>query len=245
MTDPKLSVMGDPTAKQQWLAEKKGCFGASSMHALTIAGNDETTGKPTTFGKGAITYIEEKAKEEYLISMPPENGAMPYEMKMGLLNEPIAAEHYRKLIGVPTLRYLGHAPYFKKWTTYSGASSDIIAPYPQDDLLDIRELTTVSFGAELKCPTWKMHGKYLLKIKDQWDLKKIEPEYYTQVQVNLFAWKADMWHWCSFCDEYPFNGKMLIIEVKRDKALETDLYMRVRMAEKIKMEIYEQLKNRS
>lgn len=216
--------------KDAWLQLKWGRFSASEIHKLLSKGRGNEM-----FGSGAITYIEQVARQAYTLFNDDEN-AETYAMKMGKAKEAEAFTHYSRLIGFTGLEYYGESnPIFKEYCPESGCSPDCIAFKPDG---------TVSFGAEFKNPASKAHWSYLRNIKDQWDLRKECEEYYAQIQFTLMCYDAELWHFVSYNEYYPFKDRMLIIEVKPDKNYQTNLKIRLDMGKKKKAEFLEEMKNR-
>lgn len=215
-----------------WKLAKWGRFSASEIDVLNIGGSG---GK--MFGEGATTYIEKVAREAYTVYSDDDN-VETFAMKKGKMKESEAFAHYRRIVGYSDIEYFGGSnPYFEKYCQDSGASPDCIAWINKEN-------KKVSFGGELKCPVSKTHMFYLRNIKDQWDLKKADRTYYGQVQMNLLTFGADLWHWTSYNEYYPFKDQMLIIEVLPDKQYLDGLKMRLKQAVKEKYKIIEELRSR-
>lgn len=225
-------LQGEGSKEDAWLRMKWGMLSASEIDVLMIQA------KEGLFGQGALTYIERVARETYTAFNTDEN-VETFAMKKGKVKEALAFAHYFRLMGrMPQLEYFGGGnPYFKKYSEGSGASPDCVA------WID-KEKELVSFGAEFKCPDSKTHWRYLLKIKDQWDLKKESGDYYGQCQHNMMTFKTDLWHWTSYNEHYPFEDQMLIVEVKADKDYQTKLDLRIKQAEKEKWKLVAAMKQR-
>lgn len=218
-------------AEAAWKKEKWGKFSASEIDVLAIPG------KGTTFSDGAETYIEKMAREEYTIFNDEEN-VETFSMRKGKMKEAQSFGHYRRLVGFDGLEYFGGSnPYFEKYSQDSGSSPDCLA------WID-KEKKTVSFGGELKNPNSKTHWDYLRNVKDQFDLRKINRQYYGQCQFGMMTFKTSLWHWCSYNEYFPFKDQMLIIEVVPDLAYQSALSVRLKMAEKKKWELIEEMKLR-
>lgn len=216
----------------KWKLEKHGKFSASNIFKLMMPGKGGEA-----FSVGGLTYIEEVAQEAYTIYTDDEN-LETYDMRMGKIREPQAAKYYQHLLkGVPNIEYYGGSnPLFKHYCPDSGASPDCLV---------WKDSTSVSWGAEFKCPKRGTHWDYLMKIKDDVDLKMASAQYYGQCQMGMLAFDTDLWHWCSYNEYYTLaKDKMLIIEVKRDKTYIENLKIRLKMAVKKKWELIEQMKNR-
>lgn len=227
-----ISIDKAEDKEREWKKSKWGKFSASEIDVLTVGG---TGGK--LFGEGATTYIEKVAREAYTIYSDDENVETP-AMRKGKIKEPEAYAHYCRLVGFGKMEYYGGGnPYFQQYCDDSGSSPDAIAWKDKIEKL-------VSFGAEFKCPVSKTHMFYLRNIKDQFDLRKHDRTYYGQIQFNLLTFGADLWHWTSYNEYYPFKDQMLIIEVLPDRQYLDGLQMRLKQAVKDKYKIIEELKNR-
>lgn len=224
-----MNEMFEGTAHEKWLQEKWGRFSASQMlHLLT-------PGKTGIFSQGGITYIEQVAREAYTLFNNEENGES-YAMKRGKMLEPQSYAYLRKLLRFDGLQYFGgDNPVFDLYCPDSGVSPDCKAMLPDG---------TVSFGAELKNPSGKVHMFYLRNIKDQFDLKKVSEEYYAQVQFTLLKYKCEHWIWSSHNEFFPEKDKMLLIEVKPESQYQNNMAIRLKQAVKEKYKIIEEMMNR-
>lgn len=213
---------------EAWRLAKWGKFSGSQIFHLMVPGEGQL------FSTGGITYIEKVAREAYTL-YNDEESVESFAMKMGKVREPQSFDFYRRMIGVDSLEYYGGSnPLFVQYCPDSGSSPDCLAKLPDG---------SNSFGGELKNPTGKIHMHYIRNIHDQWDLKKESEEYYGQCQMGMIACKCDLWHWCSHNEYFPFKNRLLLIEVKADRAYQDNLRMRLKMAVKMKYEIIEELKN--
>lgn len=222
----------DATAEEAWKVKKWGKFSASEIDVLSVQP------KNGVFSDGAMTYIEDVAREAYTIFNDDDN-VETYAMKKGKMKESQSYGHYRRLMGdFAGLEYFGGGnPYFEQYCADSGASPDCVAWINKAEKI-------ASFGAELKNPNAKTHWEYLRTIKDQIDLKMSNRKYYGQVQFNMMTFKVDLWHWCSYNEYFPFKDQMLILEVKADKVYQSNLAIRLKMAVKKKWELIEEMKSR-
>lgn len=216
-------------AESKWLLDKWGKLSASEIDNLS------TPGKGVTFSPGGVAYIERIAREAFTLFNMEENN-MSKAMANGKKKEPEAFQFYLRLIGMgDAVEYFGGSnPYFEHYCPDSGASPDAIVWKDKENRL-------VSWGVELKCPSSKIHFDYLRKIKTQFDLKEMNPQYYGQVQFNLMTFKADLWHWCSYNEYYPIKHRMKILEVVPDKNYQNNLKIRIKMAVKMKYEIIKEM----
>jgi len=219
----------DNSATENWLKIKWQKFSSSTLHPLTINGKGEM------FGEGAKTAIMKVARQSYTM-FNMEDKVETYDMRVGIAKEPECFAFYKRLIGLEALTHHGGAnPIFKHFTNDSGCSPDCTAPIPDTD--------KISFGAEFKNPSGETHFKYLFDIEKQEDLKKVKPEYYTQVQFSMMCYDVDIWHWASYNEFFPLKERMLILEVKKDFQFCNNLEIRLMQASKLKNKIVEMRMN--
>jgi hypothetical protein len=217
-------------AEDEWRRCKWGKFSASEIDNLMTLGQRET------FSAGGIAYIERIAREAYTIFNDSENNET-FAMKQGKKKEAEAFQFYRQLLGRDDFEYYGGGnPYFEHYSNDSGASPDCL-------LWKDRANKIVSFGAEFKCPTSKIHWDYIRSIKTQFDLKQMNPLYYGQCQFGMMTFKTDLWHWCSYNEYYPIKHRMKIIEIVPDKNYQSNLKIREQMAVKKKYQFLEEIRN--
>lgn len=229
----------DLEAISKWRRSKWGHFSASEIHHILVSGpRDKVTGVAPMLGKGAISYVKKIARQAFTEFNEDDDGAESFAMKRGKMQEPVAAGHYQRLIGLDNMAYYGGGnPQFFHYCPDSGVSPDLVVWKDEEKRI-------ASFGAEFKSPQGDTHMDYLFNIKDAQDLKKECPEYYAQCQFAMMTFKSDLWHWCSFNEYFPGKDKMLIIEIPTDKSFQDDLEIRLSMAIKNKNEFVELLKNR-
>lgn len=218
----------DTSAEEKWKLQRKGRFTASEIHKLLSKGAGSEM-----FGKGARTYIQQIAVDHY--TGFEDRDIMTYDMKMGKIREPEAYAHHCKLLGFELQYFGGGTPVFIEYGPDAGCSPDALA---------INSNGLISFGADYKCPARDTHWDYLMNIKNQKDLQVFCPDYYAQQQFTLMCCKCDLYHWVSYNEYFPFDDRMLIIEVKPDKPYQANLDIRLKMAIKERNRLIEELKNR-
>lgn len=81
---------------------------------------------------------------------------------------------------------------------------------------------------EIKCPLPKTHVKYFARIKNSDDLKKVKPEYYWQVQNNMFVTGAQYCYFISYCPWVVC--KMRVVKIERNDDDLKELALRVQKA---------------
>lgn len=223
-----MIVTDNTPAEEVWKLKRKGKMTDSQIYKLN------SKGAGTMFGKGALTFIQEIACDAYTAF--EDRNVQTYAMMMGKVNEPEAFAFYSKLIGFTGLEYFGGGnPMFKEYGEHGGGSPDVLALKPDG---------TVSFGCELKCPDRDTHWGYLTEIKDQYDLAKISPQYYGQVQGLIRTFSCDVFNWMSYNSYFPIKDRGHLIEIKKDRNWHNEMEIRWAMACKMKVELIEQMQNR-
>lgn len=226
-------ISTDTEKEEQWKLARFGKFTASEIHKLLSKGKGSEM-----FGEGARTYIKQKAVDNY--TGYEDRNVQTYAMMMGKVKEPEAYALYCKLLGFPGIKYFGGGdPVFIEYGPDAGCSPDALAYMPDD---------TISFGADFKCPTRDTHWDYLTefkgKDKNQFDLRRVCEDYYAQIQFTMMCVKCELYHFVSYNEYFPFNDRMLILEIKPDKPYQANLDIRLKMAIKERNRLIEELKNR-
>lgn len=89
---------------------------------------------------------------------------------------------------------------------------------------------------EVKCPyTIEMQIDYLM-LTDQWDLKRLKPEYFWQCQSNLLFTNEKVCHFITYDPRYPEPYRMTHIEVKPDEDAFNAIVRKLEAAVKRKLE---------
>lgn len=224
----------DDNKRIDWLQAHKGKFSASRFSDLMTPGKTpKGSATPNLYSDAGYTYIEEMAIEEYTAFDPTER-LLSRSMKDGLLQEPECYQHLVKVTGLTGLTYHGEGdPVFIPYTKDSGFSPDSCLYKPDG---------SISMGAEFKCPQKKAHWGYLKNIKKGSDLYEYDFEYWCQVQFTMMGANTDVWLWGSYQPFFPIQHRILIIEVKADKAFQAKANIRLKNAEKMKWDFIEQIK---
>ena len=227
--------------EQEWGKQKWGMFSASRISELLILNADGS------FGKGAMTYINQVACECYTEYEHNEFKGT-WEMRQGKINEPLAAQYYTsimKSIEIPgrTIRweyYGGANPLFKKYNDFSGTSPDQIG------FLDEKPYIL----AEFKCPSRDMHWQRLQQISKYrpeqeylW-LREYHIDYYAQMQFNMLNFGCKIGHWVSYNQYFKEPDTAIIITIPEDKTFQHKLKILLGMANTEKNKIINSLKNR-
>lgn len=153
---------------------------------------DKDAGK---FSQTALTYIEEKATE--IVTGEAIGEFSSKATDWGNEWEEHAIRELAKSLGV-TDDNLVLKPHFVVYGDYSGASPDC---YMTIDGLKI--------GGEVKCPyNSAVHTFRLRHVRNAQELKDEEPDYYWQVQANMFFGKIPMWYFASFDPRFPEHKRL-------------------------------------
>lgn len=210
--------------KDQWFLDRHGKFTASEIGKLLSKG----TGAKM-FGTGALTYIKQKAIEKMTVLWERPELEQVKSLLHGKAHEFPGYEMYKKVTRNYSMRYFGSdAPLFLSFNDDSGGSPDGL----------MGESSKVYCGLELKCPkNSHIHYDYC-KMKDQWDLKEYNEDYYAQIQFLLKITNAEEFHFCSFDDRFIDPPKKIkIIPILPDKKFLDNLEIRIQMAVKMRNEI--------
>lgn len=151
---------------RQWELDRLGKFTASEIWKLMEKGKGGEY-----FGKGAQTYIRQKAAE--ILTLEQVNGGRfnISAMEWGNSHEHEAVVAFEKLHGNAVEYYGGANPKFFEYTPFSGGSPDGI--------------TYENEIVEIKCPFNSAEHIQHLLLNDEQELKSYAPEYYWQITANM------------------------------------------------------------
>lgn len=187
----------------EWITERLGKFTASDIHKLMEKGRGGEY-----FGKGAKTYIRQKAAE--ILTQEPVNGGRLNisSLEWGSAHEHEAVQLFEQETEF-TVEYFGGAnPKFFDYTNFSGGSPDGIA-----------NGTTV---LEVKCPyNSGEHIEHLL-LNSAEDLLEYYPEAYWQIQFNMLCTGCKNGYFISYDPRFaeePLRLKYVYIEQNEEHAL--------------------------
>jgi putative phage-type endonuclease len=189
----------------EWFEMKLGKFSASSIHKLMGVRG---------FGKTGESYILEKVTEELTGLWEEIFGAA---LDWGNKLEPYAKDHYCKVMNVNI-----HTPAWKKICKHSGVSPDGIIKGQKK-------------GIEIKCPYNRINHTKNLLITTQEEFKSLRPEYYWQIQMQMMAYRFNVWDFVSYNPEFDGANKMFVFEVKRNE--DDQLLLKQRLSEAITMKL--------
>jgi len=177
------------TEKDQWKDLRKGYFTASQVHRLM----SEPKSKSETLSQGAMTYVEERVAE---LLAPPEPDYYNSQMEHGNETEPQAVLAFAQSLNIdvnsPDFIYtsVGGFVFFLNKHYHAGGTPDILLP---------NEIV------EIKCPASKTHLKYST-FKTHEQFAKACPDYYAQMQMNMWLCEKDLGTFVSYDNRY-YNEK--------------------------------------
>ena len=214
-------------AKDKWFLQRHGKFTASEIGKLLSKGAGTKM-----FGTGALTYIKQKAIERMTVLWERPELDEVKSLLHGKAHEQPAYEMYKKVTRNYSMRYFGsETPLFLEYDEDSGGSPDGL----------MGEGTKIYCGLELKCPkNSHIHWDYF-NMKDQWDFRESNVDYYAQIQFLMHITQADEFHFFSFDDRFiDEKKKSKIITVLPDKKFMDNLLIRIQMAVKMRNEIIQE-----
>lgn len=186
--------------QEDWKEYRRGLFTASQIHRLLAK-----AASGSGLSNGAKTYVKEILAE---MIAPPAPDYYNSAMQRGNEIEPQAVLAYAKAfnLDVNDNNFIytstgGHVFFWDEAFNVGGTPDIILA-----DRI-----------CEIKCPESKTHLEYLLCDTGE-DLQQLKPEYYSQMQLNMYLCERDMCHFISY-DDRLFDEKLHLkyIPVKRDE----------------------------
>lgn len=231
----KALSLASEQGSDMWHNIRAGRFTSSEIHRLMKPGSRDMTpeelaarpkagkGSSTkkTFDYNAIaddtwTYIYEKVAET--LTGEPKGEIFSHATAYGDTWEPFAAEYLTQKFGWE-YEIVAFVPY----TDHAGGSPD-------------RKILNEPKGVEIKCPFNPKNQVDYLMFTDQWDLKRMKPEYYWQCQANLLFTGWELMHFCSFDPRMKENKHKLVhIEVKPNEEDQNALIKKLEIAIKEKL----------
>jgi hypothetical protein len=198
--------------KEDWSNFRKGLFTASEVHRLLGEVKRDMTNaelaehkriNPKSKAKqivdnnllseGAKTYVRERVA---ILLAPDEPEYYNSAMQHGNETEPQAVMAYAESLGLSVnddkfiYTSVGGFVFFSDDEHNAGGTPDVIINGDAGRLI-----------AEIKCPASKTHLEYML-IKDETDLIKSAPNYYSQIQMNIWLTDAIGCDFITFDDRY-------------------------------------------
>ena len=225
-----------------WFAVRAGRFTSSKMYNLIASGtrlmtaeelknrpksgagsSAKLTEDPSKFSEKGERYIYEVVSE-VLTGMSSPQG-FSYATQHGDEMEPFAAKYYEEKFGVET-----EMVSFKPFGDHAGGSPD-------------RKIKGIEEGLEIKCPYNPVNQIEYLMLTDQWDLKRLYPDYYWQCMSNLLFTGWDKIHFVTYDHRFTLEKhKMSHIEITPNSKEFDIITGRLAMAIKLKLEILNSLK---
>jgi len=196
----------------EWYKERLGKFTASEIYKLM---------GQKGLGKTGESYCFEKACE-IVYGIDEENNLETFDMKRGILLEPLAFRKFEELKYEEFIDVIKCS--FFKFCDNSGASPD--------------GLVGSNGILEIKCP---QSNKFFGIVKD--GINAIDDKYIFQMQMQMLATKRDEAY---FFNYIVFNSKEMYHEivVKRDEKIIDTMKERIEQAIKIRNEYINQLKEK-
>lgn len=176
-----------------WDKIRVGRFTSSEMWKLLTPPKTKEAKEAGKLSETALTYINVKVAET--LTGQQKASSYAYPLVFGKEQEPLAIEAFCEHTG-----YTHETIGFVAFGEHSGGSPDGLIN--ETDIL------------EVKCP-WAIETQLdYLMLTDQWDLKRLKPEYYWQIMSNLLFTMKEKGHFVSFDDRYPDGKKIMHLEIK-------------------------------
>ncbi len=213
-------------SKEDWAKFRGGMFTASEISRLLA----EPKKKGEVLSEGAKTYIRERVALQFA---PAELEHYNSNMQRGNELEPQAVLEIAKTIGLDVNddRFV--------YTSENGFV------YFFDDLLNLGGTPDViirdSHIYEIKCPLSKTHLEYLL-FENQQDVKDNVPQYYAQMQVNMYLTSLPYAYFASYDDRY-YNQQhhFTLVKVDYDTEFMDKLFVKLEHANEYRKKLIEKL----
>lgn len=212
---------------KEWFDARKCKFTSSELHKLFSSGKrsmteeelkartvgDRRTTVDEMFGEGAKTYILEKVAEILTDGASAEYKAFETNAtEWGKEYEPYARERFTKETGLTVVE----CGFFEYNPVFGGSPDGFV----EDGAI-----------LEIKCPHQTYKHIANLSCKDAKDLKKLNKDYYIQLQGNMLAADATKGYFVSYdwrlCKP---ELQIKIIEVERDEEMITEAINRLAAA---------------
>lgn len=240
LNDPVTALKHIAQGSDQWDQIRVGRFTSSEMYNLMGAAYrdmtpEELKARPKS-GKGSGTKRVEvydelsESAEKYIkikvaetVTGIGKESSYAYPLVYGKEMEPQAVEYFEKKTGLEC-EEIG----FIAFGDHAGGSPD--------------RKVVLNGILEVKCPySIEMQIDYLM-LTDQWDLKRLKPEYFWQCQSNLLFTNAPVCHFISYDPRYPESHRMTHIQVKPDEDAFNAIVKKLEAAVKRKLETLRQIK---
>ena len=212
LLDPDKAQQYIIQGSDQWDQIRCGRFTASEIHKLMDSGKREMTtaelkarpkdgpgsgtkliSDPAIISDKAMTYIKQKVAETLTGQLDTQDYAWP--LVRGKEMEPEAVECFERITGLEC-EEIGFCPY----TDHAGGSPDRLV---QDGNI-----------LEVKCPAYSRNQVDYLLLNDRWDLKRMHPDYYWQIQANLLFTNRPICYFATYDPRFKSDKlKMFIMKI--------------------------------
>ena len=175
--------------KEEWAKFRRGLFTASEVHRLLAEPKLKADKEAGNLSEGAKTYVRERVA---ILLAPEEPQYYNSSMEHGNEAEPQAVLAYANSIGKSVndddfvYTSVGGFVFFTDEEYNAGGTPDIIIG---------------KSICEIKCPLSKTHLEYLM-MRNVEELQKAVPQYYAQMQMNMWLCDAEDGVFISFDDRY-------------------------------------------
>lgn len=224
---------------QRWFDIRTGRFTSSEYYKLIQPGERlmteaELAARPKTgpgsktkwtadeskLSEGGETFIYQKVAE--VLTGQPKNEVFSHATAWGDEYEPVAAEYYETKFGVKT-QIISFVPF----GDHFGGSPDRLVG---DELL------------EIKCPHESVNQIKYLMLTDVFDLKRLHPDYYWQIQCNLLWTQKKICNFVTFDPRFTDpKFKMSHLRIEADPQAQDKIIERGKVAVRMKLELLKTL----
>ena len=178
-----------------WDKVRIGRFTGSGLGKLFTEPRSKADKDAGKMSQTALTYIEEKATE--IVTGEAVGEFSSKATDWGNEWEEHAIRELAKSLGVSD-ENLVLKPHFVVYGDYSGASPDCYMT-----------IDGVKIGGEVKCPfNSSVHTYRLRHVRNAQELKDEEPDYYWQIQANMFFNEIPLWYFASYDPRFPEHRRL-------------------------------------
>lgn len=221
LLDEKTANAWIEQGSEEWDRIRIGRFTSSEMWKLLTNPRTKEAKESGKLSETALTYINVKVAETLTGHQKMQSYAYP--LVFGKEQEPIAIEAFCKKTGF-THEPIGFVPF----GTHSGGSPDGVIN--GTDIIEVKSPWAIETQLD-----------YLM-LTDQWDLKRLKPEYYWQCMSNLLFSMKEKCHFVAWDDRYPEGKKIVHIIIKPISEDFEQITSVIEKAVKLKLELLELLK---
>jgi hypothetical protein len=214
-----------------WLEYRKDKFTSSEIHKLLTDPTAKELKAGEVLSKGAKSYIKTKVANQLSVTLPNFYNAA---MQRGKEIEPQAVLAFAELKGLDVN---------DNNFIYTSANGIVLFENIEFDICGTPDIVLKDAICEIKCPESKTHLDYLL-LSTSDDILENMPEYYAQMQLNMFLTDTKLCHFISYDDR--FNDAKLqlkIIDVPIHISFIETMISKIQYAIDYKNKIYKTLTN--